>query len=83
LGHKQPPPPLTTDNSAAFGILNEKVKQKRSKVMDMKYHRLTDRVHEKQFDVYWRPGLENLGDYHTKHHSVQHHKGMRTLILHE
>jgi hypothetical protein len=51
--------------------------------MDMRYHWLTNRVHEKQFDVYWRPGRENLGDYHTKHHSAQHHKYMRHLILHE
>jgi hypothetical protein len=51
--------------------------------MDMRYHWLTDRVRQKQFDVYWRPGRENLGDYHTKHHSAQHHKGMRGLILHQ
>jgi hypothetical protein len=49
--------------------------------MDMQYHWLTNRVRQKQFDVYWRPGRENLGDYHTKHHSAQHHKGMRGLIL--
>jgi hypothetical protein len=34
-------------------------------------------------NVYWRPGRENLGDYHTKHHSAQHHKDMRGLILHQ
>jgi hypothetical protein len=51
--------------------------------MDMRYHWLTDRVRQKQFDVYWRPGRENLGDYHTKHHSAQQHKDMRHLILHE
>jgi hypothetical protein len=51
--------------------------------MDMRYHWLTDRVRQKQFDVYWRPEHENLGDYHTKHHSAQHHKYMRQLILHE
>jgi hypothetical protein len=51
--------------------------------MDMRYHWLTDRVRQKQFDVYWRPGSENLGDYHTKHHSEQHNKYMRHLILHE
>jgi hypothetical protein len=32
--------------------------------MDVRYHWLTDRVRQKQFDVYWRPGRENLGDYH-------------------
>jgi hypothetical protein len=83
LGHTQPPTPLRTDNSTAFGILNETIKQKRSKAMDMRYHWLTDRVRQKQFDVYWRPGRENLGNYHTKHHSAQHHKDMRHLILHQ
>jgi hypothetical protein len=51
--------------------------------MDMWHHCMTDRVRQKQFDVYWRPGRENLGDYHTKHHSAQHHKDMRGFILHQ
>jgi hypothetical protein len=83
IGHTQPPTPLRTDNSTAFGILNETIKQKRSKAMDMRYHWLTDRVRQKKIDVYWRPGRENLADYHTKHHSAQHHKYMRGLILHQ
>jgi hypothetical protein len=82
LGHTQPPTPLRADNSTAYGIVNETIKQKRSKAMDMRYHRLTDRVRQKQFNVYWRPGRANLADYHTKHHSAQHHKDMRHLILH-
>jgi hypothetical protein len=49
--------------------------------MDMRYDWLTDRVRQTQSDVYWRPGLDNLGDYHTKHHSAQHHKNMRQFIL--
>jgi hypothetical protein len=83
LGQIQSPMPLRTDNSTAFGILNETIRQKRSKAMDMTYHWLTDRVLQKQFDVYWRPGRENLDNYHTKHHSAQHHKDMRVLILHQ
>jgi hypothetical protein len=83
LGHIQPPTPLRTDNSTAFGILNETIKQKRLKAMDMRYHWLADRVRQTQFDVYWRPGRENIGDYHTKHHPEQHHKDMRGLILHQ
>jgi hypothetical protein len=35
LGHTQPPTPLHTDNSTAFGILNETIKQKVSKAIDM------------------------------------------------
>jgi hypothetical protein len=79
LGHQQSATPLRTDNSTAFGILNETIKQKRSKAMDM----LTDRVRQKQFNVYWHPRKDNLGDYHTKHHSAQHHKDMGPLILHQ
>jgi hypothetical protein len=51
--------------------------------MDMKYYWLQDRVRQKQYDVYWRPGQDNLGDYHTKHHSAQHHQAMRPLMLHQ
>jgi hypothetical protein len=51
--------------------------------MNMRYHWLTDRVRQKQLNVYWRPGKDNLEDYHTKHHSAQHHKDMRPLILHQ
>jgi hypothetical protein len=82
-GHKKPATPLSTENSTSYGILNETIKQKRSKSMDMKYYWLQDRVRQKQFDVYWRPGKDNLGDYHTKYHSAQHHKDMRPIILHQ
>jgi hypothetical protein len=75
--------PLRTDSCTAYGIVNKTIKQKRSKAMDMRYHWLTDRVRQKKFNVYWRPGRENLRDYPTKHHSSQHHKDMRHLILHE
>jgi hypothetical protein len=83
LGHTQPPARLRTDNSTAYGILNETIKQKRSKAMDMRYNWLTTGSAKNKFDVYWRPGREHLGDYHTKHHSAQHHKDIRGLILHQ
>jgi hypothetical protein len=51
--------------------------------MDMRYHWITNRVRQTQFDVYWQPPHENLGDYHTKHYSGQHQKDMRGLILHQ
>jgi hypothetical protein len=58
LGHTQPPTPLRTDNSTAYGIVSETIKQKRSKAMDMRYHWLTNIVCQIQFDVYWRPGQQ-------------------------
>jgi hypothetical protein len=58
LGHTKPPTPLRTDKYTAYGIVSETIKIKRSKAMDMQHHWLTDRVRQKQFDVYWRPGCE-------------------------
>jgi hypothetical protein len=83
LGHKQQATPIRTDNFTAYGILNETITQKRSKSMVMKYYWLQDRVRQKQFDVYWRPGKYNLGDYHTKHHPAQHYQDMRPILLHQ
>jgi hypothetical protein len=83
LGHEKPATPLKTDNSTAYGILNETIKQKRSKSMDMNYYWLQDRVRQKQFDVYWRPIKDNLADCHTKHHPAQHHQDMRPILIHQ
>ena len=38
MGHKQPPTPMQTDNAMAEGVINEKVQQKRTKAMDMRFH---------------------------------------------
>jgi hypothetical protein len=83
LGHKQPETPLRTDKYTAYRVLDETIKQKWSKSMDMKYYWLQDRVRQKQFDVYWRPGKDDLGDYHTKHHPAQHHQDMCPILLHQ
>jgi hypothetical protein len=42
LVHFQPATTLRTDNSTAFGILNETIKQKRSKAIYLRHHWLTD-----------------------------------------
>jgi hypothetical protein len=81
LGHPQPPTPMQTDNSTAAGLAKDTIKQKRSKAIDMRFYWIKDRVGQKQFLVYWRPGPENLGDYHTKHHSPSHHRTMRPTYL--
>jgi hypothetical protein len=83
LGHKQPATPLRTDNSTAYDILNETIIQKWSKSMDMNYYWLQDRVRQKQIGVYWRPGKDNLGEYHTKHHPAQHHQDIRPILIHQ
>ena len=81
LGHPQPATPMQTDNACAEGILNDTVKQKRSKAIDMRFYWLRDRVNQKMFNVYWRPGARNLADYVSKHHPPSHHQKMRPIYL--
>jgi len=38
LGHPQPPTPIQTDNSTAAGFVNNTIKQKRSKAIDMHFY---------------------------------------------
>jgi hypothetical protein len=49
LGHAQPATPIKTDNSTATGIINNTIKQKRSKSIDMRFYWLLDRVKQGQF----------------------------------
>jgi hypothetical protein len=81
MGHPQPATPLTTDNSCAAGILNNTVKQRRSKAIDMRFYWVRDRVAQGHFTVLWRRGADNLADYFTKHHSPAHHRLMRSRYL--
>jgi hypothetical protein len=46
LGHPQPPTPIQINNTMALGVINNNV-MKKLKAMDMKYHRLRDRISQK------------------------------------
>jgi hypothetical protein len=81
FGYPQPATPIQTDNKCAYGIAQASVKLKRSKAFDMRYHWVRDRVHQKQFNVYWREGGHNLADYFTKDHPASHHKTMRKFFV--
>ena len=82
MGHVQPPTEIITDNLTACGILNKTCKQTRSKAIDMNYYWVRDRISQKQFNLIWKRGSENLADYFTKHHPPAHHKRMRPIYLH-
>ena len=85
LGHPQPPTAIKTDNATAHGFVHNNMHLRKSKTWDMRYYWLRDRETQKQIKVYWKRGLDendpNLGDYHTKHHSTIHHKGVRPLYV--
>jgi hypothetical protein len=82
MGHPQPPTPLQVDNSCAVGIINNTVKQRRSRAIDMRFYWLKDRECQMQFRIFSKPGKDNEGDSHTKHHPALHHRRARPLYLH-
>ena len=83
LDHPQPPTPIQTDNACAEGIINDTVKQKRSKAIDMRFYWVRDRVRQGQFNIFWKKGQDNSADHFTKHFPAAHHQLMRPLCLHE
>jgi hypothetical protein len=81
MGHPQPATPVQTDNACAEGIINNTVKQRRSKAMDMRFYWVRDRVRLGHFIVHWKKGDDNRADYFTKHFPPSHHREIRTTYL--
>ena len=79
MGHPQPRTPIEVDNSTAVGFINDRIKHRRSKSIDMRFHWVKDRVRQGQFIVYWSPGRNNPADYVTKHHPANHNLAQRKL----
>ena len=77
MGHPQPPTPIKTDNSTIDGIANRSVISRKTRSMDMRFYCFRDRVSQKIFLIYWKPGKENLADYFSKHHPLTHHQRVR------
>ena len=40
MGHLQPPTPVQTDNSTAYGVITNKIMPRATKAMDLHYHSL-------------------------------------------
>ena len=48
----------------------------------MRLYWINDRIEQGKCLVFWRPGPENLGGYHSKHHPPEHHIAVRSKYLH-
>ena len=47
----------------------------------MQFYWVRGRVEQNHFEVKWKPGHMNLGDYFTKHHTPTHHQKMIQTYL--
>ena len=82
LGHPQPTTPIQVNNSTADGFTNDAIKKKLSKAIDMRFYWIRNLTSQGQFLIYRKPGITNLENYHTNHHSPAHHQLMRPTYLH-
>ena len=55
MGNPQGPIPMQKYNSMVSRIINETVKQCRSKAIDMRFYWVRDRCKQKHFLIYWAP----------------------------
>ena len=78
LGFTKPPTPIKIDNSAAEGIVTNIVRQKRYKSMDMRFYWMKDRVKQKDFFVYWKPGSQKWG---VLSRNITHHITVGKFVL--
>ena len=82
LGHPQPPTPIHDDNTTTVGIVNNTVRQQRSRAMKMRNFWLLDGKVQKLFSFYYQPCQENFGDYPSKHHPADIHQHVRPYYAH-
>ena len=50
--------------------------------MEMQYFWLLDGETQRYFKFYYQPGLENLGDYPSKHHTADIHQHVQPYYVH-
>ena len=82
MRHPQPPTPMKTNDNAANGIVNDTMKQKRSKATDMRFHWLEDRTNQGHFCIHWESGETNFADCYTKPHPTVCHRTNRPVHTH-
>ena len=81
MDHPQHDTPIQVANKCAEGIVNDTTKQMHTKAMDTRFYWIKNRVRLLQFLIYWRKGLDNLGNYVTKHHPTSTIEEFSQLML--
>jgi hypothetical protein len=82
LGHPQPPTPIHINSTTTVGLVNNTIKQQRSRAMEMRYFWLLGGKMQQYFKFYYQPGLKNLGNYPSKHHTAHMHQHVRPYYVH-
>ena len=71
MGQVKPPTPAVTDSATGDGFVNDNIRQRCSRAIDMCIYWVRDRVRQGRLMVYWMAGEHNIVDYFNKH---RHHQ---------
>ena len=82
MGHSQPLTSVQVENSTESGIATGTIKQCKSKAIYIRFYWIRDRRNQEQFNIYWKPGSTNRGDYFTKHFPPAHHSTVCPSYFH-
>ena len=82
MGHSQTLTPVQVDDSTALVIATRTIKQRNSKAIYMRFYWIRDRKNQDKFNIYWKPGSTNRGDYFTKYFLPAHHSTVHPSYLH-
>ena len=81
FGYPQPATPLKIDNSTSNVFVNKLLRQKKSKLWDMKFHWHRDKEKQKYLRVFRDKCKNNGADYFTKHHPAPYQKIMKANMF--
>ena len=73
MEYPKPKTPVTSDNTAALGLIKKTMIPKSAKSYDMRFNFFKCRQAQNQFNMLWRKGTSNRANYHTKKHSTKHY----------
>ena len=73
MGHPQGKTKVTTDNSAAHGLIKGTMTPGAAKSHDMRFNYLKYKRAQNQFEYDWKRGKYIKADYHTKRHPIKHY----------
>ena len=72
MGHPQLHNKLQIDTTTAEAFSKDPPQEKKSKYIGMCFYWLQYYDTQGQFNIFWRQGKYNLGDYQTKNHYLKH-----------
>ena len=69
------------DSATGDGFVNDKIRQRHLRAIDMHFYLVRTRVRQGQFMVYWLAGDYNVTNYFTKYHTINQHRSQRSIYI--